>query len=101
YCGLVTVLAVIPLAFGLLALSGRPLRRLTRGCAWLLLRLTLRRMSVEGLESLPARGPVLLASNHTSYLDVVALCALLPIDFVFVAKQEVATWPLIGRPARR
>jgi lyso-ornithine lipid O-acyltransferase len=38
---------------------------------------------------------VLYAANHVSYLDILAIGGLL--DAVFVAKQEIAGWPLIGR----
>src|SRR5262245_62001680 len=37
---------------------------------------------------------VLLAANHTSYLDMPVLAAVIPV--AFVAKAEVATWPLFG-----
>jgi 1-acyl-sn-glycerol-3-phosphate acyltransferase len=44
------------------------------------------------------RGPMppsgLLVSNHLSYLDVVVLSSIRPC--VFVAKRDVATWPLFG-----
>src|SRR5262249_9455089 len=52
-------------------------------------------------EDLPVRGPLLLASNHASYVDVLALLALVPRDFVFAAKAEVASWPLVGTLVRR
>ena len=57
---------------------------------------------VEGGDALagPAH-PVLLASNHASYVDVLALLALLPRDFVFAAKEEVARWPCLGTLVRR
>jgi 1-acyl-sn-glycerol-3-phosphate acyltransferase len=42
-----------------------------------------------------------LAANHASYADVAALLALLPADFLFVAKREVLGYPLIGSFARR
>ena len=38
--------------------------------------------------------PVLFASNHVSYLDIEVLGALIPGSFV--AKNEVAGWPLFG-----
>lgn len=38
--------------------------------------------------------PTLFVANHTSYLDVFVLGAVLPASFV--AKAEVANWPLIG-----
>ncbi len=39
-------------------------------------------------------GPVLFACNHTSYTDIAILGAILPASFV--AKAEVASWPLFG-----
>jgi len=44
------------------------------------------------------KGPVLFACNHTSYSDISILGALLPASFV--AKAEVAGWPLFGSLAR-
>ena len=44
------------------------------------------------------KGPGLLVANHASYLDVVILGALLPT--IFVAKAEVAGWPVFGYLAR-
>jgi lyso-ornithine lipid O-acyltransferase len=38
--------------------------------------------------------PLLLVSNHTSWLDIIVITACLPA--VFVAKQEVASWPFFG-----
>jgi 1-acyl-sn-glycerol-3-phosphate acyltransferase len=38
--------------------------------------------------------PTLFVSNHTSYLDITVLGALIPGSFV--AKAEVAKWPLYG-----
>jgi fatty-acyl-CoA synthase len=58
-------------------------------------------LEAEGLPRLPLRGPLVLASNHASYADVAALLALLPTDFLFVAKREVLGYPLIGAFVRR
>jgi 1-acyl-sn-glycerol-3-phosphate acyltransferase len=41
---------------------------------------------------------VLLACNHTSYLDMPVLAAVIPV--CFVAKSEVGTWPYFGTLAR-
>jgi lyso-ornithine lipid O-acyltransferase len=46
----------------------------------------------------PAKGPVLLVSNHISWLDIPILGSLAPLSFV--AKKEVSTWPFIGLMAR-
>jgi len=45
-----------------------------------------------------AGRPVLIASNHISWLDIVVLASVAPM--VFVAKKEVASWPLIGAAAK-
>jgi len=42
----------------------------------------------------PGPGPALYAANHVSWLDVVALGSVTPLGFV--AKDEVARWPVIG-----
>lgn len=39
-------------------------------------------------------SPMLILSNHVSWLDISVITALAPV--VFVAKSEVATWPLFG-----
>ncbi|HEY6766961.1 MAG TPA: AMP-binding protein [Candidatus Sulfotelmatobacter sp.] len=40
--------------------------------------LDLFRLSVSGLENLPARGPFIVSSNHQSYLDPVVMAGVLP-----------------------
>jgi 1-acyl-sn-glycerol-3-phosphate acyltransferase len=40
------------------------------------------------------KAPVLFIGNHVSYLDIVVLSAA--VDGSFVAKAEVASWPLFG-----
>ena len=44
----------------------------------------------------PSSG--MIVSNHLSYLDIIAYSALVPC--VFVAKKEVANWPILGLFAR-
>lgn len=52
------------------------------------------RRRVEG--ELPA-GPALIAANHISWIDIQVLHSLSPMGFV--AKAEIASWPVIGRLA--
>lgn len=52
------------------------------------------RLRVRGKPALASEGPVLFICNHSSYLDIPVLGAL--IDACFVAKSEVARWPFIG-----
>ena len=53
------------------------------------------RISVAGA---PAVGSVLMATNHTGWLDIPILSAVWPVSFV--AKAEVNRWPFFGTLAR-
>jgi 1-acyl-sn-glycerol-3-phosphate acyltransferase len=53
---------------------------------------------VEGLEHVPATGPVILASNHLSFVDSVVIPLVVPRRVTFLAKAEYFTTPgLRGR----
>lgn len=47
----------------------------------------------------PLSGAVLFVANHVSWVDIVALHSQRMMGFV--AKREIASWPLIGRLAAR
>ncbi|MDA0224642.1 MAG: AMP-binding protein [Proteobacteria bacterium] len=52
----------------------------------------------QGLEHLPRDRPVVLAVNHTSYLDALVLLGLLEVrGYAFVAKREFQEHWLMGR----
>ena len=61
-----------------------------RGLIWML-GVTIRRHG-----AVPPAG-ALLASNHVSWFDIVAIGAQMPVSFI--AKHEVKTWPLFGQLA--
>jgi 1-acyl-sn-glycerol-3-phosphate acyltransferase len=46
----------------------------------------------------PVQGPVLLAANHISWLDIVVMLASCPCRFV--SKAEVGQWPVVGTLTR-
>jgi 1-acyl-sn-glycerol-3-phosphate acyltransferase len=46
----------------------------------------------------PASTPSLFLGNHISYLDIPVLLSLAPVSFV--AKSELARWPVMGASAR-
>ena len=52
--------------------------------------------TIEG--SVPEGPAFLVASNHVSYLDILLLGSIYPS--LFVAKREIASWPLFGWVAR-
>jgi 1-acyl-sn-glycerol-3-phosphate acyltransferase len=55
----------------------------------------LRIMGIEvRIEGVPAPGPVLMAANHISWLDILVMHAARHCRFV--AKSEIRHWPLVG-----
>jgi lyso-ornithine lipid O-acyltransferase len=54
------------------------------------------RLHIKG--RLASGKPVLLISNHVSWLDITALSAVAPL--CFVAKAEVGTWPFVSLLAK-
>lgn len=62
----------------------------------LLLKLIGFRLRTHG--AMATAAPVFFVANHTSYLDIPVLGALIPASFV--AKADVAAWPLFGFLAR-
>jgi 1-acyl-sn-glycerol-3-phosphate acyltransferase len=93
---LALTLALIPVQAALVA-AGSPLRRRLplhyhRLCARLL------GIELDVTGSPAADRPMLVVSNHSSYLDIVVLGALIPGSFV--AKTEVGAWPFFGLLAK-
>ena len=102
YAG-VLIAVIAPLVWIPVALIPHPrlARALSRLGSRALLTLGGCRLSREGGGALMGTQPVLLASNHASYIDALAMLALVPRDFLFAAKAEVATWPFVGTVVRR
>jgi 1-acyl-sn-glycerol-3-phosphate acyltransferase len=84
--------ALLALCAPTLPFGWGPMRRLRR----LWCRGTCRLLGVRAtLEGAPSGDyPTLFVANHVSYLDVVVLGSF--VDATFVAKSEVAGWPLFG-----
>lgn len=53
---------------------------------------------VTPIGALPASAPRFVVANHVSWTDIIALASLYPLTFL--AKSEVATWPVLGFLAR-
>lgn len=75
-------------------------RALTHRLARLALPVLGVRLTVEGLQQLPANSCVVVA-NHASYLDGIVMKAALPPRFSFVIKREAASMPVAGFLLRR
>lgn len=48
--------------------------------------------------SLSAHRPIMITANHASWVDILVLGACAPVSFI--AKSEVANWPLFGHLAK-
>jgi 1-acyl-sn-glycerol-3-phosphate acyltransferase len=81
--------------------AGRAVDRVVKRWSRLVLALSGCSLRVDGRENLQGLGAVILAANHSSYLDAVALMAAIPADFRFVAKRELTAAPLIRTVLRK
>ena len=97
FCALAAVALCAVLAVPGLAWRRRAARALTRAAVGLI-GLPVR---LEGLDSLPSGRPLIVVANHASYVDSILLGAVLPAEFSFAAKRELADVPLIGPALRR
>ena len=101
--GVVLKVAVFGLVFlalwGPQALSLRRNGPVSRRLPILLHRAFLRLFGVRvRVMGAPPEGPALMVVNHASWLDIPVLASLTPLSFV--AKREVAGWPVVGLFAR-
>ena len=85
-------LLLLPVQLAALALKADARRSLPRIYHRILCRLIGVRIHQEGRRT--ANAPLLLLANHISWLDICIISATTPV--VFVAKSEVARWPVFG-----
>lgn len=93
---LLTNLAIVPLY----AASIGPLHRLKRPLQVLWCRgmRAAAGLKVQTIGQCYQGGPILFVANHTSYLDIPVVSAA--VEGCFVAKAEVAGWPIFGTVGR-
>ncbi|MDP1584386.1 MAG: lysophospholipid acyltransferase family protein [Bradyrhizobium sp.] len=89
-------LVLLPFQLAAMALGLRLQRTLPHCYHRILCALIGVRISEVGTRS--TASPALILSNHVSWLDICVISALSPM--VFVAKHEVARWPVFGWLAR-
>lgn len=85
-------LPLMPVQAVLLALSARAARTFPHWYHRQVCKLLGIRLHIAG--AVPQDRPVLLVSNHVSWLDIVVVSAVAPVSFV--AKKEVASWPFVS-----
>lgn len=57
-------------------------------------------LRITGLAHLPPQGPVILAANHSSFLDAILLAALTPRPVAFMTKNSQFAHPVLFRILR-
>ncbi len=92
----VVLLLMSPLTGGIQVRGMRLEYRLIRWWSWVLMRVF--GITVRGVGS-PLPGATMFVANHVSWVDIVVLHSQRMMGFV--AKREIASWPLIGWMAAR
>jgi len=68
----------------------------SKGLCWIVFRLVWRFEVAGGIENVPATGPAIVACNHVSYLDPVALGIALQRPLTYLAKKQLFAIPVLG-----
>lgn len=69
--------------------------RISRGWASAIARILNFKVTTQGA---PPIAPFFLVANHLSYIDIICIAAVL--DCVFVARSDLARWPIVGALAK-
>ena len=62
--------------------------RILRLIGWLICKI-LFRLKVKGVENIPAKGNIIIAANHSSYLDPIAIGAVIPRQIKWIVRKDV------------
>lgn len=85
---------------GIRRVAGGVYDRAQRNWARSILRASGVKVSVSGGEALRPGEPQIIAANHASFFDILALLGYLPVDAKFVAKKELFSVPVFGAAIR-
>jgi lyso-ornithine lipid O-acyltransferase len=91
-CFMALTLPLIPVQWALLRVDPRAARRFPHWYHRQVCRLLGIKLNITG--KVLRDCPVLVVSNHVSWLDIIVLSAVAPVSFV--AKKEVASWPFVS-----
>jgi 1-acyl-sn-glycerol-3-phosphate acyltransferase len=89
---LVLLIVAVPLQWSAMRFGWPSQRLVPIACCRVLVRILRLKVTAHGT---PLRGGArLLAANHVSWLDILALSSVEPV--CFLAKKEVASWPVVS-----
>jgi 1-acyl-sn-glycerol-3-phosphate acyltransferase len=89
------ILLVIPLCFLILISTKRQQEKIIQFWCKRLLSIFEIKVEVQGLDSfLYNQKQYLMVANHISWMDIIVIQSIKPS--IFVAKSDVASWPLFG-----
>lgn len=54
------------------------------------------KVELTGAENIPEKGPVVVVSNHQSYLDIPGILSVMPFQMGFIAKSEFRKVPIFS-----
>ena len=54
------------------------------------------RVKVIGKDNFPKKETYIVCPNHSSYLDIILMYLIIPIEFTFLGKAEVLKWPILN-----
>jgi len=96
-----TVLGSLSLLSSFFDRDGRIQHGFARLWSRMILKTSLCRLSVSGLDQLDTSKPYIYAVNHLSALDIPCLYAGLPVQFRIMAKRNLFNYPFLGWHLRR
>ncbi len=76
--------------------KGRIIHYYARAWGWLIIKTSGVRVVLSGVDHLRGRGAYVLMANHQGAYDIFALLAYLPVDFKWVAREEIFKIPILG-----
>lgn len=97
WAGLATLIMFLPMVVAAsLSPTGNLAFTISRGWAWVMLRVTGVRLAIRGRENIQPGQSYIIISNHQSHFDILALVIRLGVQFRWIIKKELRAVPLFG-----
>lgn len=92
YVTIIALIFALPLLLSVFLTPQKTAKQLSRFWMWFLFMLVGWKINTINKDGLKKAHPMVYVANHMSYLDSLALIAILPADVVFVGKRELFTF---------